>query len=280
MSAGRPGDMRDRRDNQQLSPEEACEQLKLSDEELVVLRECRTNSLYLRGFPLGMLSAIATRYLGHNFFPHIRNWAGFYYTGAFTMGVVLGVASYKDKCFEKIMSLDNSRLADQMRNYKKQYSPDENMTESESQGGSRPVRQRAAFGARPPSFQPGRNSDHRQGSTNDEQESLDNEEDKGSKRMSYEELRRRHRDRQYQGPRRMPAASEQQANQDYSAKDQDAYDPDSSYDKRETYSAGSPWDPDTPKSSNDESEPRTSTQRPQSSPREYAKRNKYGDEME
>ena len=72
------------------------------------------------------------------------------------------------------------------------------------------MRQRAAFGARPPSFQHGRNSDPRQGSTNDEQEPLDNEEDKGSKRTSYEELRRRHRDRQYQGPRRMPAASEQQ----------------------------------------------------------------------
>ena len=36
------------------------------------------------------------------------------------MGVVLGVASYKDKCFEKIMNLDNSRLADQVRNYQKQ----------------------------------------------------------------------------------------------------------------------------------------------------------------
>ena len=37
--------------------------------------------------------------------------------GALTMGMIVGVVSYRQRCFEKIMSLDNSRLADEVRKF-------------------------------------------------------------------------------------------------------------------------------------------------------------------
>ena len=33
------------------------------------------------------------------------------------MGMIVGVVSYRQKCFEKIMALDNSRLADEVRKF-------------------------------------------------------------------------------------------------------------------------------------------------------------------
>lgn len=42
-------------------------------------------------------------------------------SGAFTLGMVAGVTSYREKCFEKIMSLDNSRLADEVRRFQQRF---------------------------------------------------------------------------------------------------------------------------------------------------------------
>ena len=35
------------------------------------------------------------------------------------MGMIAGVMSYREKCFSKIMNLDNSRLADEVRKFQK-----------------------------------------------------------------------------------------------------------------------------------------------------------------
>ena len=40
-----------------------------------------------------------------------------YWVGAFAVGFYVGTASYKTKCFEKIMQLENSNLAEQVREY-------------------------------------------------------------------------------------------------------------------------------------------------------------------
>ena len=40
-----------------------------------------------------------------------------YWVSAFVVGFYVGTASYKTKCFEKIMQLENSNLAEQVREY-------------------------------------------------------------------------------------------------------------------------------------------------------------------
>ena len=42
-----------------------------------------------------------------------RSWS-FYSVAAFIGGLFAGVSSYKDKCFQKIMKLENSTLKDQV----------------------------------------------------------------------------------------------------------------------------------------------------------------------
>ena len=44
-----------------------------------------------------------------------------FHTGALAFGMIAGVSSYRNKCMEKIMSLDNSRLADEVRKYQARF---------------------------------------------------------------------------------------------------------------------------------------------------------------
>ncbi|CAB4019424.1 OCIA domain-containing 1 [Paramuricea clavata] len=93
------------------------EHLELTEEERKVLRECRINSM-IRGVPAGILSAILTSFaVRSGRFPHLTYWSRFYYGVSFTGGLLFGVASYRKSCLEKIMQLENSVLADQVREY-------------------------------------------------------------------------------------------------------------------------------------------------------------------
>lgn len=47
----------------------------------------------------------------------VQKWSLFYYSGAFIVTFMMGVSSYRQKCMEKIMALENSRLADQVREH-------------------------------------------------------------------------------------------------------------------------------------------------------------------
>ncbi|XP_065838443.1 OCIA domain-containing protein 1-like [Oscarella lobularis] len=89
--------------------------LQLSDEEVAVLRECRFNSTVYRGVPLGTVCAIFARELARRGRP--GRSSTMYWVGAFAVGFYVGTASYKTKCFEKIMQLENSNLAEQVREY-------------------------------------------------------------------------------------------------------------------------------------------------------------------
>lgn len=92
---------------------------QLTEEERKVLRECRMNS-FMRGIPAGLLAALLTRFAirtGTGNFPHLASWSRFYYAASFTGGLLFGVASYRKTCLEKIMKLENSVLADQVREY-------------------------------------------------------------------------------------------------------------------------------------------------------------------
>ncbi len=46
---------------------------------------------------------------------HVTRWTGLYYTGAFMGAFLVGVSSYKQRCMDKIMALDNSILKDQLK---------------------------------------------------------------------------------------------------------------------------------------------------------------------
>lgn len=48
---------------------------------------------------------------------HMQRRSWLYYAGLFTGSFFVGVSSYKQRCFDKIMALDNSRLADQLREH-------------------------------------------------------------------------------------------------------------------------------------------------------------------
>lgn len=260
-----------------------CQQpLKLSEAEMKVLRECRVNSLYLRGLPLGLISAFGTRFVAHNFYPHMKRWAGFYYTVSFGMGVAIGVASYKDKCFEKIMSLENSQLADQVREFQRRAAGIGNAKGEFDTLTDRMHKKRgdaAALSTHTDSqLQHDATADAwnssatgRFGSSKSNVGSNDDEEHQ--KKASYEEMRRLHRVKQTGGPRRPPAIAKQDKDDD---KDTSSYDPDSAYDKQET------WDTDYEKKVPDEkvNVPQSTGAWPQKKQRERTKTNQYGDEME
>lgn len=48
---------------------------------------------------------------------HVQRWSWFYYSGAFLGSFLFGVSSYRKTCFEKLMALENSVLADQVRKH-------------------------------------------------------------------------------------------------------------------------------------------------------------------
>ena len=48
---------------------------------------------------------------------HIQRRSWFYYGGLFMGSFFVGMASYKQRCLDKIMSLENSRLADELREH-------------------------------------------------------------------------------------------------------------------------------------------------------------------
>ena len=48
---------------------------------------------------------------------HIQRRSWFYYGGLFMGSFFVGMASYRQRCLDKIMSLENSRLADQLREH-------------------------------------------------------------------------------------------------------------------------------------------------------------------
>ncbi|XP_073253774.1 uncharacterized protein [Porites lutea] len=98
------------------TPQEVLNFVELTDEEKAVLQECRINSVYFRGLPLGVCSVLLLRQaVNGGYFPHIKRFAALYYTGLFGFGFLAGVSSYKNTCVEKIMKLENSRLADQVK---------------------------------------------------------------------------------------------------------------------------------------------------------------------
>lgn len=90
--------------------------IQLTEEEKSVLLECRRNSL-ARGFPAGVGACLALRWLIKlDRVPlHIQRWQWFYYAGTFMVAFLSGVASYKQRCIDKIMALENSQLANQAR---------------------------------------------------------------------------------------------------------------------------------------------------------------------
>lgn len=90
---------------------------KLTDEEKAVLRECRINSVYFRGVPLGIGSVLILRQaIKYGLpLPFAKRFPGIFYTGIFGVGFIAGITSYHSTCVEKIMRLENSKLADQVR---------------------------------------------------------------------------------------------------------------------------------------------------------------------
>lgn len=92
--------------------------VQLTEEEKAVLLECRRKSV-ARGLPLGVASVVVLRWLvAQGRTPlHVQRWPFLYYSGAFLGSFMIGVASYRKTCFEKIMALENSFLASQVREH-------------------------------------------------------------------------------------------------------------------------------------------------------------------
>ncbi|XP_065838428.1 OCIA domain-containing protein 1-like isoform X2 [Oscarella lobularis] len=90
---------------------------KLSDQEIAVLKDCRRNSVWYRGVPLGTASAVSlylvtTRgFLGKG----AQKWPKLISSLAFFVGFGLGARSYRSTCFENIKKLENSFLADMVK---------------------------------------------------------------------------------------------------------------------------------------------------------------------
>lgn len=95
---------------------------RLTPQEEAVLRECRKNALYYRGIPLGIISVLITRRAA-TASPHIHRFRVFYYVGAFGLSLLSGIASYRRQCMAKILQLENSPLADRLREQLKGHSP-------------------------------------------------------------------------------------------------------------------------------------------------------------
>ncbi|EDO27662.1 predicted protein [Nematostella vectensis] len=122
--------------------------LELTDEERAVLRECRVNSLYFRGIPLGTVSVLLTReIIKWGYLPKAKRFAGLYYSGMFAVGLFAGIGSYRKACMDKIMRLENSNLANQVREFYKKagiqegYGAEQNLSTSDEFGEHKSVSQ-------------------------------------------------------------------------------------------------------------------------------------------
>lgn len=95
--------------------------VQLTQDEIRVLKECRVNSLYYRGIPLGLVSALVAKgALDTGYFPFLKKWSRAVYFGVFSLGMFTGIASYKDTCFKKIMALENSSLKEQFVKFQRE----------------------------------------------------------------------------------------------------------------------------------------------------------------
>lgn len=70
----------------------------------------------MRGIPLGLISWYAMKTFAARApaASVVHRWGRLYGVTAFLFGTFIGVSSYKEKCFQKIMQLDNSRLKEQV----------------------------------------------------------------------------------------------------------------------------------------------------------------------
>ncbi|CAI8040460.1 OCIA domain-containing protein 1 [Geodia barretti] len=94
--------------------------LQLTGEEKAVLMECRRNST-ARGLAVTAGSLVLLRALiGSGRLPlHIQRWSSLYYTAVGAASFLAGLRSYRQTCLDKIMSLENSLLADQLRQHRR-----------------------------------------------------------------------------------------------------------------------------------------------------------------
>ena len=127
--------------------------LQLTEEEKGVLMECRRNSTargkcrrglqrprrmryYLAGLAVTAGSLVLLRALIGSGEPlcvslspdplptgklplHIQRWSSLYYTAVGAASFLAGLRSYRQTCLDKIMSLENSVLADQLRQHRR-----------------------------------------------------------------------------------------------------------------------------------------------------------------
>jgi hypothetical protein len=96
------------------------ERLELTEQEKAVLMECRKNSVG-RGVLLSAGSALLLRTLmGTGLLPlHVQRWSSAYYATLGAAAFLAGMGSYRQRCLEKIMALDHSVLADQLRQHQR-----------------------------------------------------------------------------------------------------------------------------------------------------------------
>jgi hypothetical protein len=94
--------------------------LQLTEEEKAVLMECRRNST-ARGLAVTAGSLVLLRALiGSGRLPlHIQRWSSLYYTTVGAVSFLAGLRSYRQTCLDKIMSLERSVLADELRKHQR-----------------------------------------------------------------------------------------------------------------------------------------------------------------
>ncbi|KAL5011507.1 hypothetical protein ScPMuIL_010058 [Solemya velum] len=94
--------------------------MRLSSEEMKVLRECNSESFYYRCIPFGLGLMGVTQYSVNRGYlaGHPRYGALFKNFGALLAGYILGKISYQSKCREKILALPDSQLAETLRRKK------------------------------------------------------------------------------------------------------------------------------------------------------------------
>ncbi|PFX17142.1 uncharacterized protein LOC111341273 [Stylophora pistillata] len=89
------------------------EETEITDEEREVLKDCSRNSILYRGLPLGVASTVVLRELliRTGWINKLQNFKGLMYTGMFALTFYSGVQSYGKTCIAKIMALpDTSHL--------------------------------------------------------------------------------------------------------------------------------------------------------------------------
>jgi len=85
--------------------------IELTDEERAVLKECSRNSILFRGFPVGIMSVVLISHaVKSGYIPKVKKLSGLAYTGLFAISFYAGVRSYNRICIAKIMKLENSNL--------------------------------------------------------------------------------------------------------------------------------------------------------------------------